>query len=145
MAALAGTIEYGTLQVPEAFRGLWPSAAVDGTSDSSISPSATAVLEPPSTEQAEDLIFLGVRQTATRLGVHENTIRNWIDRGILRAVRLPGSQQRRMNIADVERVRQGMLGQLASPAYGAGRDREVEPSRGHDRGTGRQGSSHEGW
>jgi len=94
---------------------------------------------------ADETIFLGVGQAAGRLGVHENTIRNWIERGILRAVRLPGSHHRRMNIADVERVRQEMLGQLASPALGAGVDDERSGSTGHDRGAGRQGSPHEGW
>ncbi len=32
-----------------------------------------------------------VRETARRLGVDENTVRNWEKRGLLRAIRLPGS------------------------------------------------------
>ena len=34
---------------------------------------------------------LGVREAARLLGVHENTIRNWVDDGTLDAERLPGS------------------------------------------------------
>ena len=39
--------------------------------------------------------FLNVRDTARLLGVHENTVRNWEARGLLRAVHLPGSGFRR--------------------------------------------------
>ena len=39
--------------------------------------------------------FLNVRDTARVLGVHENTIRNWESRGLLRAIHLPGSGFRR--------------------------------------------------
>jgi len=31
--------------------------------------------------------MLSVRETARRLGVHENTVRNWQKRGLIRAVR----------------------------------------------------------
>jgi excisionase family DNA binding protein len=44
-----------------------------------------------------------IRTAAKRLGVHENTIRNWIDRGLLRAARLP-SGIRRIALKDVERL-----------------------------------------
>jgi excisionase family DNA binding protein len=47
---------------------------------------------------------LNVRETARRLGVHENTVRNWANRGLLRPVRLPGSGYRRFEAADVERL-----------------------------------------
>ncbi len=57
--------------------------------------------------------MLSVRETARRLGVHENTVRNWQKRGLLRAMRLPGSGFRRFSIEDVERLRQEMLTQLA--------------------------------
>jgi excisionase family DNA binding protein len=56
---------------------------------------------------------LNVRETARRLGVHENTVRNWEKRGLLRAIRLPGSGYRRFRVEDVERLRQEMLTQLA--------------------------------
>jgi excisionase family DNA binding protein len=43
---------------------------------------------------------LNVRETATRLGVHENTVRNWEEKGLLRAVKLPGSGYRRFDEAE---------------------------------------------
>jgi len=48
--------------------------------------------------------LLSVRETARRLGVHENTVRNWERRGLLRAARLP-SGFRRFQAQDVERLR----------------------------------------
>jgi excisionase family DNA binding protein len=63
--------------------------------------------------------LLNVRDTARALGVHENTIRNWEERGILRAVRLPGSGYRRFSAADVERLRAEMFEQLAPATEGA--------------------------
>ena|SRR6266511_3059803 len=62
--------------------------------------------------------LLSVRQAASQLSVHENTIRNWIDRGILRAVSLPGSGFRRVVASDVVRIRQGIMGNLAHPETG---------------------------
>ena len=56
--------------------------------------------------------YLGVRQTADALGVHENTIRRWVDQGILPAARLPGSNYRRFDPAEVEKVRRGMIHRL---------------------------------
>lgn len=41
------------------------------------------------------MALLSVRATAQLLGVHENTIRHWEERKLLRAVRLPGSGFRR--------------------------------------------------
>lgn len=45
--------------------------------------------------------FISVREAAQRLGVHENTVRRYADRGLIRAVRLP-SGVRRLRRADVE-------------------------------------------
>lgn len=71
--------------------------------------------------------LLNVRDTARLLGVHENTIRNWQSRGVLRAVQLPGSGYRRFPAADVERLRAEMFDQLApavdGPVVNAGRKR----------------------
>ncbi|MHB1800921.1 MAG: helix-turn-helix domain-containing protein [Actinomycetes bacterium] len=39
--------------------------------------------------------FLGVSETARLLGVHENTVRNWMTAGTLVSARLPGSRQHR--------------------------------------------------
>lgn len=52
---------------------------------------------------------LTVRETARRLGVHENTVRNWENRGLLRAVKLPGSGYRRFDPAEVERLHASLL------------------------------------
>lgn len=68
---------------------------------------------------------LNVRETARRLGVHENTVRNWEKRGLLRAISLPGSGYRRFRFEDVERLRQEMLTQLAPADTGP----VVEPRR----------------
>ncbi len=71
--------------------------------------------------------LLNVRDTARTLGVHENTIRNWEGRGILHAVRLPGSGYRRFSVQDVERLRTEMFEQLApateGPVVNTGRKR----------------------
>ncbi|MEX2645339.1 MAG: helix-turn-helix domain-containing protein [Gaiellaceae bacterium] len=48
--------------------------------------------------------LLSVRETARLLGVHENTVRNWERKGILRAARLP-SGFRRFDRHEVERLR----------------------------------------
>ena len=61
---------------------------------------------------------LSVRDTARRLGVHENTVRNWEERGMLRAVKLPGSGYRRFDLAEVERIRTEMLNDLAPAVEG---------------------------
>lgn len=56
---------------------------------------------------------LNVRETARRLGVHENTVRNWAERGILRASRLPGSGYRRFAADDVDHLAREMRGASA--------------------------------
>jgi excisionase family DNA binding protein len=61
---------------------------------------------------------LNVRETASRLEVHENTVRNWEERGLIRAVRLPGSGYRRFDLAEVERLRADMLNGLAPAVEG---------------------------
>jgi len=50
--------------------------------------------------------FLTVRETARRLGVHENTVRNWVRDGILPTARVPASRFHRFDARDVERLRQ---------------------------------------
>jgi hypothetical protein len=62
--------------------------------------------------------LLNVRDTARMLGVHENTIRNWEERGILRAVHLPGSGYRRFAAQDVARLRADMFEHLAPATEG---------------------------
>ncbi len=43
------------------------------------------------------MAMMTVRGAAAVLGVHENTVRHWEQRGLLRAVRLPGSGFRRFS------------------------------------------------
>lgn len=62
--------------------------------------------------------LLNVRETAKRLGVHENTVRNWEDSGVLRAVHLPRSGFRRFPADAVERLRDEMFSQLAPAETG---------------------------
>ncbi|MGH3301319.1 MAG: helix-turn-helix domain-containing protein [Streptosporangiaceae bacterium] len=50
--------------------------------------------------------LLNVRETARRLGVHENTVRNWALDGLLPTARIPGSRFHRFDADDVERLRQ---------------------------------------
>jgi excisionase family DNA binding protein len=57
--------------------------------------------------------FLNVRQTAKALGVHENTVRNLEKKGMLQAVRLPGSGFRRFPKEDIDRMREEMWSQFA--------------------------------
>jgi excisionase family DNA binding protein len=52
--------------------------------------------------------LMQVRQTARALGVHENTIRRWEERGLLHAVRLP-SGVRRFRTEDVQAMREQMF------------------------------------
>lgn len=48
--------------------------------------------------------YLSVRETASRLGVHENTVRNWVKQGILRSARVAGSRFHRFEADEVDRV-----------------------------------------
>lgn len=50
-------------------------------------------------------VFLSVRETANRLAVHENTVRNWANSGVLPTSRVPGSRFHRFDERDVERLR----------------------------------------
>lgn len=49
--------------------------------------------------------FLNVRQTARQLGVHENTVRNWVRDGVIPEARVPGSRFHRFRVEDVDRLR----------------------------------------
>lgn len=59
--------------------------------------------------------FLNVRRAAHELGVHENTIRNWEEKGILHGIRLPGSGFRRFPKEEIERMRREMFEGYAPP------------------------------
>ncbi|MBS1842861.1 MAG: helix-turn-helix domain-containing protein [Actinobacteria bacterium] len=61
---------------------------------------------------------LSVRETARKLGVHENTVRNWESKGILRAAKLPGSGFRRFDPSEVARLQSEMVEGLAPASEG---------------------------
>jgi excisionase family DNA binding protein len=56
--------------------------------------------------------LLQVREAARGLGVHENTLRRWEERGLIRAVRLP-SGVRRFRAEDVDTLRAQMFSGFA--------------------------------
>ena len=70
--------------------------------------------------------FLTVSQAAQLLDVHQNTIRHWSDRGIIRAVWLP-TGQRRFELTEVERVRKGYFAGQPLPPSTRVRTDEAEP------------------
>lgn len=70
-------------------------------------PSAADVNAPERT--VATMQMLNVRETADRLGVHENTVRNWANRGVIRAYRLPGSNFRRFDGSDVQALARGVV------------------------------------
>jgi excisionase family DNA binding protein len=47
--------------------------------------------------------MLSIKQAAEALGVHEQTLRAWERKGIIKAKRLPGSRYRRFDDAEIER------------------------------------------
>lgn len=68
--------------------------------------------------------LMQVREAARVLGVHENTVRRWEERGLLRAVRLP-SGVRRFRPEDVEALREQMFSGFPSLRT----DDDVVPTR----------------
>ena len=69
--------------------------------------------------------FLNVRETAQQLGVHENTVRNWEERGLLRGIKLPGSGFRRFPHEEVERMRREIF-----ESYAPATELPDEPRKG---------------
>jgi len=49
-----------------------------------------------------------LKEAAERLKVHQNTLRNWERRGLIRLVRLPGSRYRRVALEELERIAREM-------------------------------------
>lgn len=65
--------------------------------------------------------LLNVRETARRLGVHENTVRNWVRQGVLPDAKVPGSRFHRFRAADVDRL----IAQRGSAAPSLQRERRA--------------------
>jgi excisionase family DNA binding protein len=61
--------------------------------------------------------LMQVRAAARELGVSENTLRRWEERGLLRAVRLP-SGVRRFRAEDIAAVRAQMFSGFPTPGEG---------------------------
>jgi excisionase family DNA binding protein len=57
---------------------------------------------------------VAIKDAAVRLGVHENTIRSWVDRGLLNGYRTP-TGRRKVRLDDVERLQREMYGVPSSP------------------------------
>jgi excisionase family DNA binding protein len=54
--------------------------------------------------ERENAEHLSLREAARRIGVHENTIRNWVARGLLESEKVAGSRYPRFSADDVDRV-----------------------------------------
>jgi excisionase family DNA binding protein len=138
-----------TLEIPSGFRGLLVStdewAATTTTSGTQISilegPSSVGHLAVQLSSPAE---LVGIREAARRLGVHENTIRNWVEHGRMQFVRLPVSGFRRLDARDVERLREAMYSAFANGLREPLADPENVRDRGVYRGGGQQTKREDG-
>jgi excisionase family DNA binding protein len=68
----------------------------------------------------EASVHLTLKRAAQELGVHEQTLRAWEKRGLIRMVRLPGSRYRRVPVEEVERLKREMTSTQAGPAVHSG-------------------------
>ena len=64
----------------------------------------------------EPAVHLTLKRAAQALGVHEQTLRSWEKRGLVRMVRLPGSHYRRVPVEEVERLARTMNASSPMPA-----------------------------
>jgi excisionase family DNA binding protein len=60
------------------------------------------------TVMVEAPVCVTLKRAAEALGVHEQTLRNWEKRGVIRMVRLPGSGYRRVPVDKIERLQDEM-------------------------------------
>ena len=70
-------------------------------------------------------ITIPIAEAAERLGVHENTVRNWIDQGLLDGYRTP-TGRRKLRLTSVERLEREMFG-FPSPAVELTKFHEAPP------------------
>ncbi|PKO24192.1 MAG: hypothetical protein CVU38_00105 [Chloroflexi bacterium HGW-Chloroflexi-1] len=61
-------------------------------------------------------VHLTLKRAAQELSVHEQTLRSWEKRGLIRMIRLPGSRYRRVPVEEVERLKR----EMTSPAAPTG-------------------------
>jgi len=77
----------------------------------------------------EASVHLTLKPAAQELGVHQQTLRAWEKRGLIRMVRLPGSRYRRVPVEEVERLKCEMGSmQAASNARSAQSAQDPEAS-----------------
>lgn len=57
---------------------------------------------------SETQAYLSLKRAAKSLGVHEQTLRSWEKRGLIRMVRLPGSGYRRVPVDEIARLKDEM-------------------------------------
>lgn len=81
--------------------------------------------------------YVPIRAAARRLGVHENTIRNWIDKGLLLARRLP-TGIRQLPLAEVERLERELI--IAPSSLPMDQAVQPAPKSAHDTAQDRLGS-----
>ena len=74
------------------------------------------------------MALMQVREAARQLEVHENTLRRWEERGLIRAVRLP-SGVRRFRSEDIDRIHHEMYDAIGAEALDSVRERERKRSR----------------
>lgn len=67
---------------------------------------------------AEEQTYVTLKKAARALSVHEQTIRNWGRRGVIRLVRLPHSRHRRVPTSEIARLKAQMI--QAEPYTNAG-------------------------
>jgi excisionase family DNA binding protein len=76
-----------------------------------------------------------ISEAAVRLGVHENTVRNWIDQGLLNGYRTP-TGRRKLRLDSVERLEREMFGvpspitELDKPRVAPGQSDDLERAQG---------------
>jgi transposase-like protein len=57
---------------------------------------------------AKSTDYMTLKRAARELGVHEQTLRSWEKRGLIRLARLPGSGYRRVPVEEVKRIQDDM-------------------------------------
>jgi len=65
-------------------------------------------------KMSERVNHVSLKRAAQALGVHEQTLRSWEKRGLIRMMRLPGSNYRRVPVTEVERLTLAMQGAASS-------------------------------
>ncbi len=73
---------------------------------------------------SETQAYVTLKRAAQALGVHEQTLRSWEKRGLIRMIHLPGSGYRRVPVKEIERLQD----EMALPAHSLG-VRIVSPLR----------------